>query len=141
MHNLLTFLTFIGHLRVPGRPLFKSSCIFDIDPCLRLVGSYPCLPFVLSIHMFICRLLRRLPETSTSHSDFVQIWLCSRFKQWLSHFSLLFSRKVSTGLARPLCRKQPCRHFQFPKELKILFQIESIRLSSSLEYLAMMPIK
>ena len=29
--------------------------------------------------------------------DFAQMWLGSRFKQWPNHFSLLFSRKVSTG--------------------------------------------
>ena len=37
-----------------------------------------------------------LLETS-SLSDFAQIWLCSRLKQWPNHFSILFSRKVSTG--------------------------------------------
>ena len=30
-------------------------------------------------------------------SDFAQMWLRSRLKQWPNHFSLLFSRNVSTG--------------------------------------------
>ena len=33
----------------------------------------------------------------SSLSDFAQMWLGSRFRQWPNHFSLLFSRKVSTG--------------------------------------------
>ena len=37
-----------------------------------------------------------LPETS-SLSVFAQMWLRSRLKQWPNHFSLLFSRNVSTG--------------------------------------------
>ena len=54
-------------------------------------------PGMLSLHLFLGRPLLLLPQTSSS-SDFAQMWSCSRLKQWTNHFSLLFSRKVSTGL-------------------------------------------
>ena len=53
-------------------------------------------PLILSLHLFFGRPLVVLPETS-SLSDFAQMWVGSRLKQWPNHFSLLFSRKVSTG--------------------------------------------
>ena len=53
-------------------------------------------PCMLSLHLFLGRPRLLLPETS-SLSDFAQMWLGSRLKQWPNHFSLLFSRKVSTG--------------------------------------------
>ena len=53
-------------------------------------------PCMLSLHLFLGRPRLLLPENS-SLSDFAQMWLCSRLKQWPNHFSLLFSRKVSTG--------------------------------------------
>ena len=53
-------------------------------------------PLILSLHLFFGRPLVLLPETS-SLSDFAQMWVGSRLKQWPNHFSLLFSRKVSTG--------------------------------------------
>ena len=52
--------------------------------------------FMLSLHLFFGGPLLLLPETS-SLIDFTQMWLGSRLKQWPNHFSLLFSRKVSTG--------------------------------------------
>ena len=51
---------------------------------------------MLSLHLFLGRPRLLLPETS-SLSDFAQMWLGSRLKQWPNHFSLLFARKVSTG--------------------------------------------
>ena len=51
---------------------------------------------MLSLHLFLGRPRLLLPETS-SLRDFAQMWLVSRLKQWPNHFSLLFSRKVSTG--------------------------------------------
>ena len=61
-------------------------------PCLeQSVGI-----FHVSLHLFFGQPLLLLPETS-SLSDFAQMWLCSRLKQWPNHFSLLLSRKVSTG--------------------------------------------
>ena len=51
---------------------------------------------MLSLRLFLGRPRLLLPETS-SLSDFAQMWLGSRLKQWPNHFSLLFSRKVSTG--------------------------------------------
>ena len=51
---------------------------------------------MLSLHLFLGRPLFLLPETY-SRSDFAQMWLGSRLKQWPNNFSLLFSRKVSTG--------------------------------------------
>ena len=53
-------------------------------------------PFILSLHHFFGRPLLLLAETS-SLSDFAQLWLASRLKQWPNHFSLLFSRNVATG--------------------------------------------
>ena len=53
-------------------------------------------PFTLSLHLFFGRPLLLLPETS-SLSDFAQMWLRSRLKQWPNHFRLLFSRNVATG--------------------------------------------
>ena len=53
-------------------------------------------PCTLSLHLFLCAPRLLLPDTS-SLSDFAQMWLGSRLKQWPNHFSLLFSRKVSTG--------------------------------------------
>ena len=42
---------------------------------------------------------RRSPCSSADDlgGDFAQMWVGSRLKQWPNHFSLLFSRKVSTG--------------------------------------------
>ena len=54
---------------------------------------------MLSLHLFFGRPRLLLPETS-SLSDFAQMWLGSRLKHWPNHFSLLFSRKVSTGFTR-----------------------------------------
>ena len=51
---------------------------------------------MLSLHLFFGRLLLLLPDIS-SRNDFAQMWLGSRLNQWRNHFSLLFSRKVSTG--------------------------------------------
>ena len=39
----LTFLTFLDHLLVQGRPVFWSSSIFDLEPCLQSVGISSCL--------------------------------------------------------------------------------------------------
>ena len=52
--------------------------------------------FKFYLHLFFSRPLLRLTESS-SLSDFAQIWLFSRLNQWPNHFSLLFSKKVSTG--------------------------------------------
>ena len=42
---LLTFLlTFLDHLLVQGRPVFESSSIFGLVPCLQSVGISSCLP-------------------------------------------------------------------------------------------------
>ena len=51
---------------------------------------------MLSLHLFLGRSRLLLPETS-SFSDFAQMWLRSRLKQWPNHFSLFFSRNVATG--------------------------------------------
>ena len=40
----LTFLTFLDHLLVQGRPVFESSSIFGLVPCLQSVGISSCLP-------------------------------------------------------------------------------------------------
>ena len=38
------FLTFLDHLLVQGRPVFESSSIFGLVPCLQSVGISSCLP-------------------------------------------------------------------------------------------------
>ena len=53
-------------------------------------------PLTLCLHLFFGRPRLRLPETS-SFSDFAQMCLLFRLKQWPYHFSLLFSRNVATG--------------------------------------------
>ena len=42
--TFLTFLTFLDHLLVQGRPVFESSSIFGLVPCLQSVGISSCLP-------------------------------------------------------------------------------------------------
>ena len=44
----LTFLTFLDHLLVQGRPVLVLSSIFDIVPCLQSVGISSCLPVCCS---------------------------------------------------------------------------------------------
>ena len=70
-----------------SQPVFSISC-----HVLSHFMSF----FMLSLRLFSGRLLLLLPETS-SRSDFAQMWFDSRLKQWPDHFSILFSRKVSTG--------------------------------------------
>ena len=69
---------------------FRSCAMSSVS---RYFFMSPCM---LSLHLFLGRPRLLLPETS-SLSDFAQMWLGSRLKQWPNHFSLLFSRKVSTG--------------------------------------------
>ena len=61
----------------------------------------PCRP-MLSLHIFLGRPLFLFPETS-SRSDFAQMWLGARLKQWTNLISLLFSRKVLTGFTWASC--------------------------------------
>ena len=44
LNRSLTFLTFLDHLLVQGRPVFESSSIFGLVPCLQSVGISSCLP-------------------------------------------------------------------------------------------------
>ena len=76
----------------PLIPVFLILCHVLSQLVLFLHGSL----YMLSLHLFFSWPLLLLPETS-SLSDFAQMWLRSRLKQWPNHFSLLFSRKVSTG--------------------------------------------
>ena len=69
---------------------FRSCAMSSVS---RYFFMSPCM---LSLHLFFGRPRLLLPETS-SLSDFAQMWLGSRLKQWPNHFSLLFSRNVSTG--------------------------------------------
>ena len=75
--------------------MYSASWYFFMSPCM------------LPLHLFFGRPLFLLPETS-SRSDFAHMWLGSRLKQWPNHFSLLFSRKVSTGFTWASFR---CLHF------------------------------
>ena len=82
---------------------FRSSAISSVS--LYFPGS----PFMLFLHLCFGRPLLRLPETS-SISDFAQMWLGSRLKQWLNHFSLQFPWKFQHVLyARPAwCHPYRC---------------------------------
>ena len=72
---------------------YFRSCVMSSVSWYFFMSPCRCM---LSLHLFLGRPLFLLPETS-SRSDFAQMWLGSRLKQWPNHFSLLFSRKVSTG--------------------------------------------
>ena len=90
------FLTFLDHL-LDGISSTGISVIQYFRSCAMSSVSWyffmsPCM---LSLHHFFGRPLLLLPETS-SRNDFAHMWLGSRLKQWTNHFSLLFSRKVST---------------------------------------------
>ena len=74
---------------------FRSCAMSSVS---RYFFMSPCM---LSLHLFYGRPLLLLPETS-SRSDFAQLWLGSRLKQWPNHFSILFSRKASTFLSASL---------------------------------------
>ena len=74
----------------PKPTIILSSSIFCLVSCLRSVGIRPCLPtFFFSFS-----------ETS-GLGHFAQMWLCSCLPQWPNHFSLMFSRKVSTNSPIP----------------------------------------
>ena len=89
--------------RCLSHPIFSIVCHVFSQLVFLLVS------FMLSLDIFFGRPLILLPETS-SLSDFAPMWLGSRLKQWLNHFSLLFSRKMSTCfiLCTPPSR---CLHF------------------------------
>ena len=74
---------------------------------LHFFGYYPSLPPYLPPSLPFGRPLVLLLETF-SLSDFAQMWVGSRLKQWPNHFSLLFSRKVSTGFT---CASFPISSF------------------------------
>ena len=90
------FLTFLDLLLVQAGHYFSRS-IFSIlchvfTPLVFLhVFLYVVDPY---LHLVFGRPQFLLPETS---SDFAQMWLSSRLKQWPNHFSLLFYRNVSRG--------------------------------------------
>ena len=53
--SYLLKITFLDHLLVQGRPLFESSSIFDLVPCLQSVGISSCLPVCCpSISFWVC---------------------------------------------------------------------------------------
>ena len=96
LHFSPFFLTFLSHLFLPS-PCAEPASIWVIQCFLYCVSwNFFMSPLILSLHLFFGRPLVLLPETS-SLSDFAQMWVGSRLKQWPNHFSLLFSRKVSTG--------------------------------------------
>ena len=63
-------LTFLDHLFVQGRPLFQSSSIFDIVPCLRSVGTTSCLPLCypsISFSVDLCSFSQKLLVAAISY--------------------------------------------------------------------------
>ena len=77
-------------------PVFLILCHVFSQLVFHHVSLYSCM---LPLHLFFGRPLLLLPETSCL-SDFTQMWLRSRLKQWPNHFSLLFSKKGSTAFTR-----------------------------------------
>ena len=74
--------------------------IFDIVPCRQSVGISSCLPLCcpsVSFSVDLCFFSHKLLGLAIPHI----MWLCSRLKQCPNHFSLLFSRKVSTDCLLP----------------------------------------
>ena len=106
--HLSLFLTFLDHLLVQGRPVFFVIQYFWSCAMSSVSWYFFMSPFTLSLHLFLGRPRLLLPETS-SLRDFAQMWLRSRLKQWPNHFSLLFSRNVSTGFTYML--PSWCLHF------------------------------
>ena len=69
-HFDLNFLTFLDHLLVQGRPLYPSSSILDIGPCLQSAGISSCLPLCchsISFSVDLCSFSPKLPDSAISH--------------------------------------------------------------------------
>ena len=67
--NSFTFFTFLDHLLVQGRPLFESSSISDLVPCLQSVGISSCLPLCypsISFSVSLCFFSPKLPVLAIS---------------------------------------------------------------------------
>ena len=103
----LTFLTFLDHLLVQGRPVFESSSIFGLVPCLQSVGISSCLPvccpsisFSVGLGSFsqrplVLAILHRCGWVLASSSDQTTLVFCfpGKFQQvlrvppsWCLHF-------------------------------------------------------
>ena len=62
--------TFHHHLLVQGRPVFLSSSIFDLVPCLPSVGTSSCLPLrcpSISFSVGLCSFSQTPPVSTISH--------------------------------------------------------------------------
>ena len=63
-------LTFLDHLLVQGRPVFYSSSIFDLGPCLQSVGISLCLPICcpsISFSVGLCSFSQKPLVLAISH--------------------------------------------------------------------------
>ena len=63
-------LTFLDHLLMQCRPLFQSSSIFDIVPCLQSVVISSCLPLCfhsISFSLDLCSFSQKLLVAAISH--------------------------------------------------------------------------
>ena len=88
------FLTFLDHLLVQGRPVFQSSSIFDLVPCLQSVGISSCLPVCcpsISVSVDLGSFFQKLLVATISHRCG---WVLASSS---GQTTLLFSRKLSTG--------------------------------------------
>ena len=64
------FLTFLDHLLVQGRPVFQSSSIFDLVPCLQSLAISSCLPLCcpyISFSVGLCSCSQKLLGATISH--------------------------------------------------------------------------
>ena len=67
--TLSPFFTFLDHLLVQGRPLFESSSISDLVPCLQSAGISSCLPLYnpsISFSVGLCFFSPKLPVLAIS---------------------------------------------------------------------------
>ena len=75
-----------------SHPVFSVLCQFFSQSVFLHVFLYVVPP---SLSVDLCSFSQKLLVVTISHR--IMMWLGSRLKQWPNHFSLLISRKVSTG--------------------------------------------
>ena len=68
--DMFTFLTFLDHLLVQGRPVFQSFSTFDLVPCLQSVDISSCLTVCcpsISFSVGLCSFSQKLVVLAISH--------------------------------------------------------------------------
>ena len=70
---------------------YMCQTVSKIDRNLTYIGENCFCDGQERSRIFFAFLSLLLVHETSSLSDFAQMWLCSRLKQWPNHFSLLFS--------------------------------------------------